>query len=85
MIEVKNLVKKYGVKYALSDISFKVGDGEIVGFLGPNGAGKSTTLNIMTGYLSGTSGTVEIDGHDILDDTMSAKKLIGYLTNQSVL
>ncbi|MBQ7499772.1 MAG: ATP-binding cassette domain-containing protein [Clostridia bacterium] len=79
MIKVSNLVKKYGAKYALSDISFNVGDGEIVGFLGPNGAGKSTTLNIMTGFLSATSGTVEIDGHDILDDAMSAKKLIGYL------
>ena len=79
MIKVKNLVKKYGPKYALSDISFNVSDGEIVGFLGPNGAGKSTTLNIMTGYLSATSGTVEIDGHDILDDTAAAKKLIGYL------
>ncbi len=79
MIEVKNLVKKYGPKSAVSDVSFKVRAGEILGLLGPNGAGKSTTMNIMTGYLSATSGTVTIAGHDILDNPMEAKKHIGYL------
>lgn len=79
MIEVKNLVKKYGDIRAVDDISFVVNDGEILGFLGPNGAGKSTTMNILTGYNSATSGTVEIEGFDILEDPMEAKKCIGYL------
>lgn len=79
MIEVKNIVKKYGDKYAVNDISFTVNRGEIVGFLGPNGAGKSTTMNILTGYLSATSGTVKIDGNDILEEPTRAKKLIGFL------
>ena len=79
MIKVENLVKNYGNKSAVTNISFTVGDREIVGFLGPNGAGKSTTMNILTGYLSATDGKVEINGHDILDDTMEAKKSIGYL------
>ncbi len=79
MIEVRNIVKKYGDKYAVNDISFTVNRGEIVGFLGPNGAGKSTTMNILTGYLSATSGTVKIDGNDILEDPTKAKKLIGFL------
>lgn len=68
MLEVKNLVKRYGNKYAVDDISFTVERGEILGFLGPNGAGKSTTMNIITGYLSSTEGTVTIDGHEILED-----------------
>ena len=72
MIKVEGLVKHYGDKYAVNNISFTVGDREIVGFLGPNGAGKSTTMNILTGYLSATDGKVEIDGHDILEDTMAA-------------
>lgn len=79
MIEVNNLVKNYGKYQAVKDISFKVEDGEILGFLGPNGAGKSTTMNIITGYISATSGTVTIDGHDILKDPKEAKKRIGYL------
>ena len=79
MIEVKNIVKKYGDKYAVNDISFTVNSGEIVGFLGPNGAGKSTTMNILTGYLSATSGDVKIDGMDILEEPTKAKKLIGFL------
>ena len=74
MIEVRNIVKKYGDKYAVNDISFAVNSGEIVGFLGPNGAGKSTTMNILTGYLSATSGTVKIDGHDILEEPTKAKR-----------
>ena len=79
MIEVKNLVKKYGPKTAVDNISFTVRDGEILGLLGPNGAGKSTTMNIMTGYLSATSGEVNIAGFDILDNPIEAKKHIGYL------
>jgi ABC-2 type transport system ATP-binding protein len=79
MIEVKNLVKHYGDKKAVNDISFSVEKGEILGFLGPNGAGKTTTMNIITGYLSATSGTVTIDGHEILEEPTKAKSLIGYL------
>ncbi len=79
MIEVKNLVKKYGDKVAVNNVSFTVNEGEILGFLGPNGAGKSTTMNIITGYLSSTSGTVTIDGCEILDDPKGAKSKIGYL------
>lgn len=79
MIEVKNLVKTYGDKHAVAGISFKANDGEILGFLGPNGAGKSTTMNILTGYLSTTSGEAYINGHDILEDPIAAKKEIGYL------
>ena len=79
MIEVKHLVKSYGDKHAVADISFKANDGEILGFLGPNGAGKSTTMNILTGYLSSTSGEAYINGHDILEDPIAAKKEIGYL------
>ena len=79
MIEVKNLVKDYGKHHAVKDISFSVPDGQIVGLLGPNGAGKSTTMNIMTGYISATSGEVKIGGYDILEQPLQAKKLIGYL------
>ena len=85
MIEVKNIVKKYGDKYAVNDISFKIETGEIVGFLGPNGAGKSTTMNILTGYLSANSGTAIIDGIDILENPTAAKKLIGFLPEQPPL
>ncbi len=79
MIEIQNLVKRYGRNYAVNDISFRVNKGEIVGFLGPNGAGKSTTMNILTGYLSATSGSVRIAGHDILENPIEAKKHIGFL------
>ena len=79
MIEVKNLVKDYGKYHAVKDISFSVPDGQIVGLLGPNGAGKSTTMNIMTGYISATSGEVKVGGYDILEQPIQAKKLIGYL------
>ena len=68
LIEVKNLVKRYGNYLAVDNISFTVKKGEIVGFLGPNGAGKSTTMNVMTGYLSATEGTVTIDDYDIFDE-----------------
>ena len=79
MIEVKNLSKSYGDKKAVDNISFKANDGEILGFLGPNGAGKSTTMNILTGYLSSTSGEAYINGKEILEDPIAAKKEIGYL------
>lgn len=79
MIEVKNLTKRYGANVALDNVSFSVEEGEILGFLGPNGAGKSTTMNIVTGYLSSTEGTVTVGGHDILENPNEAKKLIGYL------
>ena len=79
MLEVRNLVKKYSDKYAVDDISFTVHDGEIVGFLGPNGAGKTTTLNIITGYLSATSGSVLMDGVDIMEKPLFVKKNIGFL------
>lgn len=85
MIEIKNLVKNYGTKYALDDISFSVKKGEIVGFLGPNGAGKSTTMNILTGYLSSTSGEAKVGGIDILENPGEAKKLIGFLPEQPPL
>ena len=85
MIKVTNLVKRYGSNYALNDVSFEVGEGEIVGLLGPNGAGKSTAMNILTGYLSSTSGEVYIDGINILDDPIAAKKNIGFLPEQPPL
>jgi len=79
VIEVKNLVKRYGDKRAVNDISFKVEKGEILGFLGPNGAGKSTTMNMLTGYISSTSGQILINGVDILEEPKKAKASIGYL------
>lgn len=79
MIEINNLVKRYGDKNAVNGISFTVNDDEVLGFLGPNGAGKSTTMNIIAGYLSSTSGTVKVNGHDILEEPELAKKDIGYL------
>ena len=85
MIEVQHLTKRYGSHCAVNDISFRVEDGEILGFLGPNGAGKSTTMNILTGYLSATDGTVSINGHDILDEPNEAKANIGYLPEQPPL
>ena len=85
MIKIEHLVKNYGNTCAVDDISFSVEEGEIVGFLGPNGAGKSTTMNILTGYLSSTSGKACIAGIDILSDPIGAKKLIGYLPEQPPL
>lgn len=79
MVEVKNLTKNYGSIKAVDNISFTVGEGEILGFLGPNGAGKSTTMNMITGYISSTSGTVTIDGKEILENPREAKSKIGYL------
>jgi len=79
MIEIVNLTKKYGQVVAVNNISFSVKKGEILGFLGPNGAGKSTTMNILTGYLPSTAGTVKVDGYDILTHPEEVKKRIGYL------
>lgn len=79
MIEVKNLSKKYGEKQAVKNISFKVEQGEILGFLGPNGAGKSTTMNMLTGYISSTSGQILVNGTDIFQEPKKAKSFIGYL------
>ena len=79
LIEVKNITKKYGDRVAVKELSFSIEPGKIYGFLGPNGAGKSTTMNIITGTLAATSGTVLINGHDIYEDPIEAKKCIGYL------
>ncbi len=79
MIEIDNLVKKYGDHVAVDHLSLTVEPGKIYGFLGPNGAGKSTTMNIITGYLGATSGTVTINGHDIFKEPEEAKKCVGYL------
>lgn len=82
MVKVENLVKRYGSNYALNDVSFEIGEGEVVGLLGPNGAGKSTAMNILTGYLSSTSGAAYVNGINILDDPIEAKKYIGFLPEQ---
>lgn len=79
MIEIKNLTKKYGKHVAVDDLNMTVEDGKIYGLLGPNGAGKSTTMNIITGFIGATSGTVVINGHDIFKEPEEAKKCIGYL------
>ncbi len=85
MIEVSHLTKQYGKNLAVSDLSFTIEPGQIYGFLGPNGAGKSTTMNIMTGCLAATSGEVKINGYDIFEQPMEAKKCIGYLPEQPPL
>ncbi len=79
MIQVKNLTKRYGQHLAVDQLNFTVDKGEILGFLGPNGAGKSTTMNIITGYISATEGSVLVDGMDVLDQPTEVKKKIGYL------
>lgn len=85
MIQVEHLTKQYGTFTAVHDLSFAVEEGGIYGFLGPNGAGKSTTMNIMTGCLSATEGTVRIGGYDIFEEAQLAKRLIGYLPEQPPL
>lgn len=85
MIEINNLCKVFGDKRAVDDVSFRVEEGEIMGFLGPNGAGKSTTLNILTGYLSATAGTCLVNGVDILEQPLEAKRSIGFLPEQPPL
>lgn len=82
MIEVNDLVKLYDTHLAVDHLTFTVPKGQILGFLGPNGAGKSTTMNIITGYISATSGSVKINGHDIYEEPEEAKKCIGYLPEQ---
>jgi ABC-2 type transport system ATP-binding protein len=79
LIEVKNLVKRYGNNTAVDHLSFTVDKGQVLGFLGPNGAGKSTTMNIITGYISATEGTVTVNGLDVFEEPEEVKKLIGYL------
>lgn len=85
MIEVSGLTKRYGNSRGINDISFFIKEGEIVGFLGPNGAGKTTTMNIITGYISATSGTAKIAGIDVLENPAEAKRHIGYLPEQPPL
>lgn len=85
MIEVKNLVKKYGDHLAVDGLNFTIEPGRIYGFLGPNGAGKSTTMNMITGYIASTEGEVIINGHNILEEPEEAKKCIGYLPEQPPL
>ena len=82
MIRVTDLVKQYDNHLAVDHLTFTVPKGQILGFLGPNGAGKSTTMNIITGYISATSGSVTINGHDIYEEPEEAKKSIGYLPEQ---
>lgn len=85
MIEVSNLTKRYGDSYAIKDLNFSIEKGKVYGFLGPNGAGKSTTMNILTGYIAATEGTVVINGHDILKEPREARSCIGYLPEQPPL
>ena len=85
MIEVHHLTKRYGTHLAVEDLSFTVEQGTVYGLLGPNGAGKSTTMNILTGYISASDGTVSIDGHDILEEAEAAKACVGYLPEQPPL
>jgi len=79
MIKVENLTKAFGPKLAVNDVSFTVERGEVLGFLGPNGAGKSTTMRMVTGFIPPTAGKVSVGGHDMLEDPLPAKRLIGYL------
>ena len=85
MISVEHLTKRYGEFTAVDDLSFEIEEGHVYGFLGPNGAGKSTTMNIMTGCLSASEGCIKIDGFDIFDEPLEAKKRIGYLPEQPPL
>ena len=85
MIEVSHLTKRNGAHTAVSDLSFTIGKGRIYGFLGPNGAGKSTTMNIIAGCMGATEGTVRIDGHDVFEEPLAAKKRVGYLPEQPPL
>jgi ABC-2 type transport system ATP-binding protein len=85
LIQVESVTKKYGQRIAVDRLDFLVNKGEILGFLGPNGAGKSTTMNIITGYLSATEGSVKLDGHDILEEPQEVKRQIGYMPEQPPL
>src|ERR687886_1263441 len=79
MIEVDNLTKRYGDRIAIDRLTFRVEQGEVVGFLGPNGAGKTTTMRVLTGYLPPTEGRASIAGHDLFRDSLAARRNIGYL------
>ena len=79
MIRIENLTKSFGLKKAVDDLSFSVERGEVLGFLGPNGAGKSTTMRMITGFLPPTAGRISIGGHDVMEDALAAKRLVGYL------
>jgi ABC-2 type transport system ATP-binding protein len=79
LIQVSHLTRRYGAHVAVDDVSFEVGKGEVVGFLGPNGAGKSTTLRVLAGFLGPTSGTVKVAGHDVVDDSIEARRAVGYM------
>ena len=85
MVEIEHLTKTYGTQNAVDNISFTAGKGEIVGFLGPNGAGKSTTMKIATGYLPPTAGTVRVAGYDVLTDSLSVRRHVGYLPEHNPL
>ena len=85
MIEVQNIVRRYGATVAVNDVSFKVGEGEILGFLGPNGAGKSTTLKILTCFIVADSGSVQVAGHDVLKDSFAVRDNIGYLPESTAV
>ena len=84
-VEVKNLTKIFGTQRAVDDISFTVEQGQILGFLGPNGAGKSTTMKIATCYLPPTSGTIVVNGHDVLQDPIAVRRMVGYLPEHNPL
>ena len=84
-IEIKNVTKEYGLQKALNDVSFRVNKGEILGFLGPNGAGKSTLMKIITCYIPPTTGTVIVDGYDVLEDSLEIRKKVGYLPEHNPL
>ena len=85
MLQVEHLTKRYGAVTAVDDLSFEIAGAGVYGFLGPNGAGKSTTMNIMTGCLSATAGTVKISGYDIYESPREAKRRVGYLPEQPPL
>ena len=85
MIQVENILKRYGATVAVNNVSFEVGSGEIVGFLGPNGAGKSTTIKIVTCYIVADSGRVVVDGNDVLENSLEVRRRIGYLPESTPL
>ena len=85
MIDVRNLTKRFGPKLAVDNLSFSVQKGEVLGFLGPNGAGKSTTMRMITGFIPPTSGSVRVGDHDVSENPIAAKRLIGYLPENAPL